>query len=663
MRTFRVWIIVLVVMKIAVCGVSTGDAAEGAYRRAAAGSVGTHHRPGIEQGTALGAVWVAPSTTRVLHNATPPQEGQARVEGGWSGTNVSMDAARGEVESVALAVRLEVGTPQLHAVVSTFRPTGTVAGNAGGGDGGDAGALPAGVLGRIVGVTCNESAFYTLPSGEYPDAVLFGEAGTSFSAAAHVTHSLLLEVSVGATVAPGNYTAMVTVTVTSGNGSSLTTNVTVGTVPVALRVWAATVPSLIDAAMPTIFNFPYSSNADGATDIGDYYGGNVTSEQRAAWFARLCSERIPPDLPYASTTRSVADMALLSNATVCNGGAPRMALLNVVHAANSSHAPQLQYTQQQLADVVEQLRPVVAVVRNNGWIERAYVYGFDEVSEAYLPGIQQLLGAVKDAFPDLRTVSTLRWTPPLDADFPLDTWNNLYSLWNNTAAAAWKAARPAGVGLKRETFAYHCISPRPPATAPHYDAGSGWLNTFVEYPVAGGRLLLWWAALQSAGVDGWLCKCCQRWSRDVSVCTHTCACAADYLVNGWSATNGYSTLGSNSDSVTDFSAVRPNGKLHGFSNGDGILLYPASVTPEDGVAAQPAPSLRLAALRDGIEDYELFTQAAQMRSGLGPAGVHELINRVLRSGTDYDVDADGQTATAVVMRAVRRAVLAALSAA
>ena len=601
-------------------------------------------------------VWVSPSTNRVPQNATAPS---GAVNDGWDYSAVELDAAKGETESATINIRvtqLKNAYRRLNslanatAIVINVSVTPFVA---------TSHSTPANTpslrLGRVAAVPCAESKFYTLPPGFYPDAVVpalqpstnLSSSVLTFPADMDLTHSVLLETIVASATEPGNYSASVTASVTNClGGASIATVV----IPVTLRVWPVTVPPLANATMPTIFNFPYSDNDDGATDIGAYYGhaGELSTNTKIEWFRSLCTARVPPDLPYTATPRSVADLQLLTNTTVCPGGVARMALLNVVRAANAtSHAPQLSYSSEQLQSVVTQLSPLVTQVRANGWINRAYVYGFDEVSQDYTHAIQQLFGAVKMAFPDLRTVATLRWTPPTNASFPLDTWNNLYSLWDDAAAAAWKAARGNGnqdvhvkhalnssvsssaITLSRETWAYHCISPRPSTTYPHYDSGTGWLNTFVEYPLVSARLLMWWAATRNAGVDGWLY----------------------YLVDGWATDNNYEPLNVNTSSQVAFSAVRYNGKLKGFSNGDGILLYP-------GPDGHPAPSLRLLSFRDGLEDYELFRQLTETS---GQATVIDAISAVVRSATNYSVDVAGEVTTALAIRSVRRWALAELS--
>ena len=61
--------------------------------------------------------------------------------------------------------------------------------------------------------------------------------------------------------------------------------------------------------------------------------------------------------------------------------------------------------------------------------------------------------------------------------------------------------------------------------------------------------------------------------------------------------------------------------------GDGVLIYPG--------ASGPIPSMRLRAIRDGLEDYDLLAMLAEKR-GREAAEAH--CRRLIRSMTDFDRD-------------------------
>ena len=367
-------------------------------------------------------------------------------------------------------------------------------------------------------------------------------------------------------------------------------------VTVRAQVWPFTLPPL-QASFGTVFNFPFRSDADGATDLAEYYprtsqGGVLDPAVQAAYFDTLCDARVPADDPYLVAPRPIEDYVALA---AC--GAKMFNLLDVSRVAGNG-TMLTNYTSAQIDTTLELLEPTVAKLTSMGLIDRAYVYGFDERPGSYAGAIAQLFGAVKARFPRVRTMAVLRWAP--EPSLPIDIWVNLYSLFDEGAAAAFRAS-----GAGREAWAYHCISPRPsPPTGP-----MPWLNTFVELPISDARLLGWWSFGRA---DGWLY----------------------YLVNGWGGVDdgpqrprAHRTLAllPGSSTRTNFSAVRYNaaavpGDKTAFSNGDGILIYPG--------CQGPLSSLRLEAFRDGLEDLELL-RALERSGGSGAAGAHAAAQRVI----------------------------------
>jgi hypothetical protein len=405
-------------------------------------------------------------------------------------------------------------------------------------------------------------------------------------------------------------------------------------VPVSLTVWTLQLPPLTES-FGTIFDFPYRSDRDGATDLAKYYGGAPLDKAiKQEYFDMLCEERTPADDPYITDPRPIEDYTMLA---AC--GSPHFNLLDVQSVAGSFVNQSMVYTHAQVEATISALKPIVAAVEAAGLLDRAYVYGFDERPRSYIPAIRQLFGAVKAHFPQVRTVSVLRWPPT--ADMNVDVWVNLYSLWNSSEAAAFRASA-AG----REAWAYHCISPRPtgdPPTGP-----VRFLNTFLEYPPMHPRLLSWWAGAEA--VDGWLY----------------------YLVNGWGGEDDLrSTFGApraytheplrllpGSSTRTSFSAVRFNGAAvpgdpHAFSNGDGILMYPGR--------SGPLASTRLERYRDGLEDLELLRAA--MRNPAVAKRAMAIVRTVITSFVHDGLPGAGVNATddPAVLEAAREQLAAELT--
>ena len=130
-------------------------------------------------------------------------------------------------------------------------------------------------------------------------------------------------------------------------------------------------------------------------------------------------------------------------------------------------------------------------LKAKGLDQWSYVYGFDEVPSNCEPVLRQVFGAVKRAFPGLKTMAAINW-PKVATDLPLDVWVLQYQLFDEFGpeiSSNWTQAK--------ELWLYHCIEPN----------SMRYLNTFTERPTIQGRLLFWLAALweiQYGRPTGWL---------------------------------------------------------------------------------------------------------------------------------------------------------------
>jgi len=207
----------------------------------------------------------------------------------------------------------------------------------------------------------------------------------------------------------------------------------------------------------------------------------------------------------------------------------------------------------------------------------------------------------------------------MPVDVPVDIWIIQFEMFNATDAARWAAAG-------KVQWQYHCIEPH---SLQH-------LNTFIERRPIQARLLFWLAAMyqaESGAPNGWLY----------------------YAVNNWHPCNSTRCGGAQVPSVMrrkQFSPPDPRAAWNRlaytdfppanyiwqptyediFANGDGQLLYPC----EDG----PCSTTRLASIRDGLEDWELF-------AALEPSKALPLLKRVVRNALDWTEDA-------VLMETTRR---------
>lgn len=130
-----------------------------------------------------------------------------------------------------------------------------------------------------------------------------------------------------------------------------------------------------------------------------------------------------------------------------------------------------------------------------------------------------------------------------------------------------------------------------------WEPGDPYANLFVDMAGINHRILFW--QQKKYNVDGFL-----YWQ-----------------VNHW---------GSVKDPWTDMSTVK---WINDFVYGDGSLLYNGNKVGIDG----PVASLRLEAVRDGIEDFELLTMA---QSALGEKATDKIISKCITSVSKYTKDGD-----------------------
>ncbi len=257
------------------------------------------------------------------------------------------------------------------------------------------------------------------------------------------------------------------------------------------------------------------------------------------------------------------------------------------------------------------------------WLAKAYFYPLDEpLNKEMLDQLAALCERLNHIAPEIRVCTPFFVNIDYDKDTDQITFmTDKTTLWcpksyayidSNIYSSAQKKTYPSFAERMAEREAagddvwwYVCWEP-----------GDPYNNMFVDQLGIQHRILFW--QQYANGVDGFL-----YW-------------AANY----WDATNG--TL----DPWSDMATVK---HLSDTVYGDGSLLYNGNIVGVDG----GCPSLRLAAIRDGIEDYNLFTMAADL---LGDDFVNEKIAEVTESLIKYTTDTE-------VFLAVRKSVYEAIAAA
>jgi len=213
--------------------------------------------------------------------------------------------------------------------------------------------------------------------------------------------------------------------------------------------------------------------------------------------------------------------------------------------------------------VRDALARTVPELREEGLLDRAYVYGFDEVKEDKIPFIREVFGEIHRRWPGLRTMTTA-----MDPSFGrrtglrqyVDIWCPLTSNYDLHEARKLRAEG-------KEVWWYVCNVPTHP-----------YANWFIEYPAIEARLLMG-AMSHAYEADGFLY----------------------YMMNKWRGNTGPVKGGPYVDWVTGSTGDPTKREV---ANGDGILLYPGPDVP--------LSTIRLENIRDGLEDYDYLYKLAEL---------------------------------------------------
>ncbi len=249
--------------------------------------------------------------------------------------------------------------------------------------------------------------------------------------------------------------------------------------------------------------------------------------------------------------------------------------------------PEAVFSEKFYQSFTARLRPYWETLKANGLDSFAYLYGFDERDEKYYKGIDQMWRRLQADFPGLPVMTTTKMFKDL-AKGQTNEFDCITTDWYCPVAQDYdeKVAdflRAHG----KKVWWYTCCSPY----YPHANMAS------LEYPAVEGRLLL--------GCLTWLYRA------DGFLFWH---------VNNWHA-------GNLPMDETDTYFPEWNTWSHLGVPGDGIFLYPGK--------AHILPSIRLANIRDGEEDYEYLLRAEKR---LGRKAVEEIVRQGVRSQTDFTRD-------------------------
>jgi hypothetical protein len=208
-------------------------------------------------------------------------------------------------------------------------------------------------------------------------------------------------------------------------------------------------------------------------------------------------------------------------------------------------------------------------LRAHGWLDKAYIYWFDEPSENDMDFVKEGMELIGRDAPGLTRLLTTKPNPKLYGD--VDLWcMPTYTL----DPAQAKERKAAG----EELWWYLCTGPKAP-----------YFTLFLDHPGTEIRLWLW--ETWKYGLDGILVWQTNYWT---SGNAYPRPALQDPYEDPMSWTSGY--------------GLAP-GQKSPWGNGDGRFLYPPTGDPQRDHAKYlegPVPSMRWELLRDGLEDYEYF---------------------------------------------------------
>jgi hypothetical protein len=227
----------------------------------------------------------------------------------------------------------------------------------------------------------------------------------------------------------------------------------------------------------------------------------------------------------------------------------------------------------------DRLRPYMAQLRANALADCVYVYGFDEAMDPLFPGIGAFWRRFKADFPDVPVMTTAFMYRRRAEGKKVDDWT--VTDWHCPGMAYWRKNLSDELRSQgKQAWWYICCSPCYPR-----------LNVGIEHPPLEGRLLSWQQYAENCdGVFNWGIN---YWHR------RRLTDDSDVFLHEWNFGAGMSGM-----------------------TGDGIMIYPGQTGP--------LPSIRLANVRDGVQDYEWMKLAEK---NAGREAVEKIVREIVPDQT------------------------------
>ena len=219
--------------------------------------------------------------------------------------------------------------------------------------------------------------------------------------------------------------------------------------------------------------------------------------------------------------------------------------------------------------MASQGRQIVEHLKARGWLDRAYIYWFDEPDPKDYDFVVEGMKTIQRAAPGLTRMLTEQPEPPLYG--AVDLWCPVLSNYDPKVGADRQKAG-------ERFWWYLCCGPHAP-----------YIGLFIDHPAVDLRVWAWLS--RKWGIAGQLVWTSNYW-------TSSAAFPPPQVENPWEDPMSY---------VSGYS-YQP-GQIGYWGNGDGRFLYP----PNRDIKADrrkhlggPVNSIRWEMLREGIEDYETF---------------------------------------------------------
>ena len=212
---------------------------------------------------------------------------------------------------------------------------------------------------------------------------------------------------------------------------------------------------------------------------------------------------------------------------------------------------------------------IEAHLRENGWIDKAYLYWYDEPTEDKFKWLDRGLSSVRRYAPGLRRMITKE---------PCEGLMGGVNLWCPTPDKMKNGVSQTCRTRGDDFWWYICMQPKAP-----------YATEFIDHPGTDLRVWLW--QTWKEGVSGILIWNTVYWTSDTIY--------PDVRQNPYEDAASWARMG----------PPGPKAFRYNWGNGEGRFLYPPRACFDGGTSAVLAPpngSMRLEILRDGIEDYEYF---------------------------------------------------------